>query len=74
MFRENMLCASWYHLQNLKNMKKNPHRRVLLLLMLQDSTLLMVSFTFLYCTNGTKSRKVSHIIKAMNKTLKDISC
>ena len=63
-----MLCAIWYHLYNLKNMK-NTQGGVILLLKLQAST---CSFTkrissngitprFLKCTNGTKSRKASHI-------------
>ena len=40
-----MRCAIWYHLYNLKNVE-NTHRGVL---------------RFLNCTNGTKSRKASHM-------------
>ena len=59
------LCAIWYRLYNLKNLK-NTHRGVLLLVKLQ--ALLKVTFLrgcfslFLNCTNGIKSRKTSHIV------------
>ena len=44
-----MLCAIWYHLYNFKNVLK--------------VTLLRGCFSrFLNCTNGTKSRKLLHII------------
>ena len=65
-----ILCATWYHLYNFKNVK-NTHGGVLLLVKMQGSackftksnTLAWVFCTFLkfvYCANGTKSRKVSH--------------
>ena len=59
-----MLCAIWYHLYNLKNVK-NIHGGVLLLV--RPATLLKVTLLyecflqFLNCTHGTKSHKVSHI-------------
>ena len=52
-----MLCAIWYHLYNVKNMK-NTHGEVLLL----KVSLLHGYFSrFLNCGNGTKTRKASHI-------------
>ena len=60
-----MLCAIWYHLYNLKNVK-NTHGEVLLLVKLQF--LLKVTFLrgyfshFSNCTNGTKSRNTSLIL------------
>ena len=63
-----MLCAIWYHLYNLKNVK-NTHGGVLLLIKLQPKkratllkvTLLDVCFSrFLNCTNDTKSCNASH--------------
>ena len=59
-----MLCATWYHLYNLKNMK-NIHGRVLPLV--KPATLLKVTLIyecflqFLNCAHGTKSHKVSQI-------------
>ena len=59
-----MLCAIWYHMYNLKNVK-NTHGGVLLLV--KPATLLKVTLLhgcfprFLDCTNDTKSRKASHI-------------
>ena len=58
-----MLCAVWYHLYNLKNVK-NAHGGVLLLLKLQvtkSNTPPWAFLTFFNCTNGTKLRKASHI-------------
>ena len=63
-----MLCAIWHHLYNFKNVK-NTHGAVLCLVKLQAKTcnftksytLPWVFVTFLNCTNGTKSRKASHI-------------
>ena len=50
-----MCCAVWYHLYNYKNVK-NPHGGAL------KVTLLYGCFSrFLNCTNGTKSRRTSHI-------------
>ena len=59
------LCAIWYHLYNLENVK-NFHGGVLFLVKLKPC-----NFTYhssrgafqvcLNCTNGTKSRKASHI-------------
>ena len=60
-----MLCAIWYHLHNLKNVK-NTHGGVLLLVQLQafkPATLLKVTLLHecfsrvLNCTNGTKLRQ-----------------
>ena len=52
------LCAIWYHLYNLKNVK-NTNGGVLLLV-----TLLHGCFSrILYCINGTKSHKAPHIIQ-----------
>ena len=54
-----MRCAIRYHFCNLKNVK-NTHGEVLPLLL--KATLLHGCFSrFLDCTNGTKSRKASHI-------------
>ena len=58
-----VLCAIWYHLYNLKNMK-NTHGGLLLLvfvLLLRPATLLKVMLLngyysrFLNCSNGTKN-------------------
>ena len=57
-----MLCAIWYHFYKLKNLK-NTHGGVTF----KPATLLKVALLhgcfsrFLYCTNGTKSCKASHI-------------
>ena len=51
-----MLCAIWYHLYNLKNVKNNYGR---LLVLLKVSLLHGCFSRFLNCTNGTKSRKTS---------------
>ena len=63
-----MLCAIWYHLHNLKNVK-NIHGGVLLLVKcglqtatLRKVTLLQECFSrFLNCTNGIESGKASQI-------------
>ena len=63
-----MRCAVWYHLHNLKNMEKT-HGRMLVLVKLQPeacnftktNTLPWVLFTFLDCTNGTKSCNASQM-------------
>ena len=53
-----MRWVIWYHLHNLKNVR-NAHEGVLLLAKL---TFLHGRFSrFLSCTNGTKSRKISHL-------------
>ena len=63
-FKYVMLCAIWYHLYNLKNVK-NTHGGVLLLV--KPATLLKVTLLrgcfsrFLNCANGTKSNKASHM-------------
>ena len=65
-----MRCAIWYHLHNFKNVK-NTHGGVLHLVKLQalacnstKSKLLHECFSrFWNCTNGTKARKASHIVK-----------
>ena len=50
-----MRCAIWYHLYNIKNVK-NIHGAVLLLgNFTKSNTTPWVFFTFLNCTNGTKS-------------------
>ena len=57
-----MLCAIWYHLYNLKNMR-NTHGGELLLVKLQAPAFLHECFSrFLTYENDTKSRKASHII------------
>ena len=48
-----MRCAIWYHLYNLKNVKKHQWRSV---------SLSKVAGWKLNCTNGTKSHNTSHII------------
>ena len=66
------LCAIWYHLCNLKNLK-NTHGTVLLLVKLQVSAcnlLKVILFHgcfsyFLNCTNGIKLRKASHFYKSL---------
>ena len=57
-----MFCAIWYHLFDSKNVT-NTHEGVLLLV-----TLLHGCFhVFLNCTNGTKSRSVSHLFKVIRR-------
>ena len=52
-------CAIWYHLYYSKNVK-NTHGGVLILVL--KLTLFYGCFSlYLNCTNGTKSRKTSHI-------------
>ena len=63
-----MLCAIWYHLYNLKNVK-NTHGGVLLLEKLQAEAYNFTKsdfppwlfFTFLKLYKGTKSRKASQM-------------
>ena len=56
-----MLCAIWYHLYNLKNVK-NTHGGVLLLVnFTKSNTPPWVFSGFLNCKNGNKSRKASEI-------------
>ena len=51
------LCAIWYHLYHLKNIKRTTLLKI---------TLLNGCFSrFLNCTNDTKSRKASHLIKVL---------
>ena len=58
-----VLCAIWYHLYNLKKREKNIHGGVLLFV---KATLLHGCISpFLNCTNGTKSRKASHMKEDM---------
>ena len=57
-----MLCAIWYHLYNLKNVK-NTHGGVILLVKLQfcftkSNTPSSVFSRFLNCANGAKSRNL----------------
>ena len=56
--------AIWYHLHNLKNVK-NAHGGVLRLVY---NTPLLMFFTFLKFTNGTKLRNGSHMLYTMLKT------
>ena len=67
------LCAIWYVLYNLKMMKNTLGRMLpLVKLPVQPATLLKVALLhgcfsrFLNCTNGTKSRKASHIPWGIN--------
>ena len=61
-------CAIWYHLYNLKNVKKT-HGGVLILVELQAAILLKLTLLhgcfsrFLNCANGTKSCNAQHIAK-----------
>ena len=52
-----MLCAIWYHLYNLKNVK-NAYGGVMLKVSLHRGCFSLFSS----CTNGTKLRKVFHIV------------
>ena len=57
-----ILCAIWYYLYNLKNVK-NTHGGVLILVKLQAVKLTLLHgciSRFLNCRNGTKSRNVPH--------------
>ena len=54
-----MRCAIWYHMYNLKNVK-NTHREVLVT---KSNTPPWVFFTLFNCTNGTKSRNISHVVQ-----------
>ena len=57
------LRAIWYHLHNFKKVK-NTHGGVLFLVKLSKSkTPPWVFFKFFTCTNGTKSRKASQILR-----------
>ena len=62
-----MRCTIWYYLRNLKNVK-NTHGGVLLSVKLKPATLLKVTILHWCClcfsnrTNGTESRKASHMI------------
>ena len=62
-----MRCAIWYHLYNLKNVKNN-HGRVLLLVKLQ-ALLLKVTLIprFLNCTNSSTLCNVSHLSNRFSK-------
>ena len=57
-----MLCTIWYNLYNLKNVKKSHGGVLLLVKFTKSNTLPWVLFTFLNCTNSTKSRKALHMI------------
>ena len=75
------LYAIWYHLYNLKIVKNN-HGEMLLLVKLQAwaSTLLKVTllhgcfWSFLNCTNGTKSRKASPLSSRNFKKYTSVHC
>ena len=60
-----MLCAIWYHLYNLKNVKNTNGGVLPSATILLKVTFLHGCFTFLNCTNGIKSRKASHITEAL---------
>ena len=66
-----MLCAIWYHLYNVKNVK-NTYGGVLLFVKLQAASLLKVTLIqgcvsrFLNCTNGTKSRQASRSLNHLD--------
>ena len=63
-----MFCAIWYHLHNLKNVKKNPWRSVTVSKVVgqKPATLLKVTLLhgcfspFLNCTFDTKSGNASY--------------
>ena len=61
-----MLCAIWYDLYIFKKREKHPCKSITfskVAAFLINVTLLYWCFSsFLYCTNGTKLRKVSHVI------------
>ena len=63
-----MFCAIWYHLYNLKNLKKHPLRSVTFS---KPATLLKLTLLhgcflrFLSSTNDTKSRKTSHMCRSL---------
>ena len=60
-------CAIWYHLFNSKSVK-NTYEEVLLLV-LKVTLLHGLFFTFLNCTNGTKSRKASQAWSGISSNL-----
>ena len=57
-----MRCAIWYHLYNSKSVKHTHGGKLLLVTLLKVTLLYGCSSHFLNCTNGTKSRNVSHVI------------
>ena len=65
-----MLCAIWYDLYNLKSVKIPTYVGLLLLVMLETLNCNLnksnsppgLFSRFLNCTNGTKLRKVPHVI------------
>ena len=62
-YEDVMICAVWYHLYNLKNVKST-HGGVLLLVKFQtfkSNTPPWVFSRFLNCANGTKACNASHI-------------
>ena len=74
-----MLCAIWYYLCDLNNVK-NTHGGVLLTVTLlhgcfsrclnrTDSTKSRIASHCTNCTNGTKSRKASHILQDLTQIL-----
>ena len=70
-----MLCAIWYHLYNLKNVK-NIHGGMSRSVRLQVEACILLKVTllhgcfsrFLNCTNGTILRKASHIKRSFRES------
>ena len=62
-----MLCAVWYHLNNLKKHEKHPQRSAIISYVAgRKVTLLYGHFSrFLNFTNGTKMRKALHILQSI---------
>ena len=62
-----MLCAIWYNLHNLKNLKNTHGGMILLVKLLHPTTLLKVTLLygcfslFKTCANANKSHKASHM-------------
>ena len=56
-----MLCAIWYHLCNLKNVK-NTYARMVLLVKLQALACNFTKLFTLLCTDGTKSLETSYFL------------
>ena len=70
-----MLCAIWFHLHNLKNVK-NTHGGVLAKVQALVTLLHECFSCFLNCTYGTESHKISqivsrHVLMGLEIALKD---
>ena len=76
-----MLCAIWYHLYKLKNVK-NTHGGVLLLVNLQDEACNLLKLTllhgcfprFLNCNNCTKLGKASYVYSDIEPFSPSFNC